>query len=85
MRKQLPAKILSEIASVVLSAGRAQVLIQVYAEAETIRLANVDDNIALEDIVQAIIDQSAGGPGCEVNPDEARDALMGVTAPPIVH
>jgi hypothetical protein len=85
MRKQLPGKIQNEIASVVSSAKDAQVLVQVYAEAETIRLANVEENIALEDIVEAIIDQSIDGPGCEVNPDQAREALLGITSLPAIH
>jgi hypothetical protein len=80
--KQLPQKVLKEITTIKLSAKRAQALIQVYAEAEIIRVANIEANIALEDIVQALIDHSANGPGCEVNPDEARDALLGVTFPP---
>ena len=85
MPKQLPGKIQKEIASVVSSAKHAQVRVQVYAEAETIRLANVEENIALEDIVQAIIDQSTGGPGCEVDPDQAREALLGIISLPAIH
>ena len=84
MSKQLPPKVLEEIAVVVSKAARAQVLVRVYAEADAIRLANIGENIALEDIVQAIIERSAGGPGCEVDPDHARDALLGLASPPTV-
>jgi hypothetical protein len=45
-------------------------------------LAHIAENIALEDIVQALIERSAEGPGCEVDPDDARDALLGVTSSP---
>jgi hypothetical protein len=82
MPKQLPAKVLNEIALVVSRAARTQVLVRVYAEADTIRLAHIAENIALEDIVQAIIERSVEGPGCEVDPDDARDALLGVTPSP---
>jgi hypothetical protein len=85
MRKQLPAKIVDQIATVVKSAVHQQVLIRVYAQAEAIRLANIEENIALEDIVQAIIDGSGESLGCEVNPDEARDALLGITSAPAIH
>jgi hypothetical protein len=83
MLKSLPAKVQREIITAISKAAQAQVLIRVYAEADAIRLANISDNIALEDIVQAIIDQSTGGPGCEINPDDARDALLGISA--VVH
>jgi len=81
MPRPLPAKILDQIATVVSSAQQAQVLIRVYAEAEIIRGANIEENIALEDIVQALIDHSAKGPGCDNDPDDARATLIGVTSP----
>jgi hypothetical protein len=84
MPKQLSSKVLNEIAVVVSKAAQARVLIRVYAEADAIRLANLNENIALEDIVQAIIERSAGGLGCEVDPDHARDALLGLESPPTV-
>jgi len=83
MLKSLPAKVQREISTVISKAAQAQVLIRVYAEADAIRLANISDNIALEDIVQAIIDESTAGPGCEINPDDARDALLGIS--PVIH
>jgi hypothetical protein len=73
----LSSKIHAEIAAVVEAAAKAQVLVRVYVEGEKIRQANIADNIALEDIVQEIIDQSAKGPGYEADPNDALSALLG--------
>jgi len=85
MRNVLTPKIEAEIASAVEEAKEAGVLVAVYAVAEAIRLANISDNIALEDIVQAVIASAADGPGYEVDPDEARDALLGEVTTHTLH
>lgn len=77
MHSPLTPKIKAEIALAIDKAKEAGVLVHVYAVAESIRLANVSDNIALEDIVEAVITSASNGPGYEVDPDEARDALLG--------
>jgi hypothetical protein len=76
MRK-LSSKIHSEINDLVEAAKKAGILIRVYAEAEKIRQANLNENVALEDIVEAIMNQSAHGPGFEANPTDALNALLG--------
>jgi hypothetical protein len=81
MTKALSPKILSEIGAVVEAAAKANVLVQVYAEAEKIRQANIAENIALEDIVQEIIIRSADGPGYEADPNDAAAALLGGFTP----
>jgi hypothetical protein len=81
MAKALSPKILSEIGAVVETAARANVLVQVYAEAEKIRQVNVAENIALEDIVHEIIIRSADGPGYEADPNDAAEALLGGFTP----
>jgi hypothetical protein len=75
----LTPKINAEITTAIKEAKKAGVLVPVYAVAEAIRLANVSENIALEDIVQAVITHAADGPGYEADPYEARDALLGET------
>lgn len=52
---------------------------RVYAGADQIRQSNIADNIALEDIVEAIIARSADGPGYEADPKDALGALLGVS------
>jgi hypothetical protein len=76
----LSSKIHAEIAAVVKAAIKGQVLVRVYVEGEKIRQANLADNVALEDIVQEIIDQSANGPGYEADPIDALPALLGEAA-----
>lgn len=73
----LSSKVHAEIRAVVSAATEARNLVRAYAEAETIRQANIADNIALEDIVQEIINRCAEGPGYEADPMEAHAALMG--------
>ncbi|HEY7748399.1 MAG TPA: hypothetical protein VH933_06965 [Aestuariivirgaceae bacterium] len=77
MLKVLPPKIVAEICALVESAKKAQVLVQVYVEAEKIRQANIAANVALEDIADEIIVQSASGPGYEANLEDARSAVLG--------
>ena len=73
----LSRKIRTAISAVVAAAAKQGQLVQVYAEAEKIRLANIADNVALEEIVEALINKSAGGPGYHSDPSEARAALLG--------
>jgi hypothetical protein len=75
----LSRKMRMAISAVVTAAAKQRQLVQVYAEAEKIRLANLADNVALEEIVEALIQKSAGGIGYHSDPDEARAALLGET------
>jgi hypothetical protein len=74
---KLSSKIRSEISAVVAAAAKSSELIRLYFEAEKIRRANIADNVALEDIVDAIIKQSNGGPGYEADPRDAHAAMLG--------
>jgi hypothetical protein len=73
----LSSKIRAEIAAVVAAAAKSGELVRAYFEAEKIRQANIVDNMALEDIVEAIIELSVGGPGYESDPGDARGAMLG--------
>jgi hypothetical protein len=73
----LSRKMRTAISAVVAAAAKQGQLVQVYAEAEKIRRANIADNVALEEIVEALINKSAGGPGYHSDPDEARAAPDG--------
>ena len=73
----LSRKIRTAISAVVAAAAKQGQLVQVYVEAEKIRRANVADNVALEDIVEALITKSAAGPGYESDPGGATAALLG--------
>jgi hypothetical protein len=73
----LSAEIHAEISAVVVAAAKKGVLVRAYFEAEKIRQAHVADNIALEDIVEAIIVQSTNGPGYESDPSDALAAMLG--------
>lgn len=75
--KALTPKIHADIAAVLRAARRSKNLVRVYAEAERIRQANLEENIALEDIVNEIMQQSAKGPGFEADPNDARSAILG--------
>jgi hypothetical protein len=75
----LSRKIRMAISAVVAAAARQRQLVQVYAEAEKIRQANLADNVALEEIVEALIKKAAGGIGYHCDPYEARAALLGET------
>jgi hypothetical protein len=77
MVRILSRKVHDDISAVVDAATRTRNLVQVYAEAEKIRQANLDENIALEDIVQEIMSRSAHGPGYVADPDDALNALLG--------
>jgi hypothetical protein len=67
------------ISAVVAAAAEQRQLIQVYAEAGKIRQANLAGNVALEEIVEALIKKAAGSVGYHPDPDEARAALLGET------
>jgi hypothetical protein len=86
LMRKLSEKMQAEILAVVAASTRASSAVRVYAESETIRRANLADNIALEDIVEEMIARSKDGPGYEENPYDAVDALLG-NPPPfnIVH
>jgi hypothetical protein len=73
----LSSKIHAAIRAVVAAAAKQGKLVQVYGEAEKIRRANIGDNVALEDIVEALIARSSDGPGYESNPGDALAALLG--------
>ena len=75
----LSRKIRIAISAVVAAAAKQRQLVQVYAEAEKIRQANIADNVALEEIVEALIKKAAGGIGYHSDPSEARAALLGET------
>lgn len=75
--KALTPKMHAEITAVVSAARKTKSLVRVYAEAERIRQANLEENIALEDIVNELMELSAHGPGFESDPSDARSALMG--------
>ena len=75
--KVLSRKIRMAISAVVAAAAKQRQLVQVYAEAEKIRQANIADNVALEEIVEALIKKAAGGIGYHSDPSEARAALLG--------
>jgi hypothetical protein len=77
MVRILSRKVHDDISAVVEAATKTRNLVQVYAEAEKIRQANLDENIALEDIVQEIMNRSAHGPGYVADPDDAMNALLG--------
>ena len=81
MRK-LSEKMQAEILAVVQASTRAGTSVSVYAESETIRQANLSDNIALEDIVDEMIARAKNGPGYEENPYDALEALLG-NPPPV--
>ena len=73
----LSAKIRAAITAAVAAAAKQRELVQVYVEAEKIRRANIADNVALEDIVEALILQSANGPGYHSDPGDALAAMLG--------
>jgi hypothetical protein len=73
----LPRKMRIAISAIVAAAAKQGQLVQVYAEAEKIRRAHIAENVALEEIVEALIHKSAGGPGYHSDPSEARAALLG--------
>jgi hypothetical protein len=75
----LSRKMRMAISAVVAAAAEQRQLVQVYAEAEKIRQANLADNVALEEIVEALIKKSSGGLGYHSDPSEARAALLGET------
>jgi hypothetical protein len=75
----LSRRIRMAISAVVAAAAKQHQLVQVYAEAEKIRRANLEDNVALEEIVEALIKRAAGGLGYHSDPSEARAALLGET------
>ena len=77
MLRELSPKVQADVAAAVSAAAEAGKILNVYAEADLIRRANLAENIALEDIVDALIAGSADGPGCLIDPGEAMDALMG--------
>jgi hypothetical protein len=77
MVRILSRKVHDDISAVVDAATKTRNLVQVYAEAEKIRQANLDENIALEDIVQEIMNRSAHGPGYVADPGDALNALLG--------
>jgi hypothetical protein len=77
--KVLSRNIRTAISAVVATAAKQRQVVQVYAEAEKIRQANLADNVALEEIVEALVKKAAGGVGYHSDPDEARAALLGET------
>jgi hypothetical protein len=54
-------------------------VLHVYAEAERIRRNNLSDNVALEDIVDALMSATSNGMAYCFDPEEAADALLGAT------
>ena len=73
----LSSKICAEISAIVTAAATSGKLVRLYSEAEKIRQLNIGDNVALEDIMDAIIVQATGGPGYESDPNEALAAMLG--------
>ena len=77
MKPNLPTHILFQIDALRCRAIEMGKLVSVYREAETIRRGNPNDNVALEDIVEAIMAHCRDAPGFELNFCEAQGALMG--------
>jgi hypothetical protein len=75
--RNLSPKMHAEIRALVEAAKRTGTVIQIYAEADHIRRANIVENIALEDVVEALIAGAAKGPGYVADPEEASEALLG--------
>lgn len=84
MKIALTPKMLTEIHTVIALATRSGALVRVYAEAEKIRLANIFDNVALEDILDELVVKSAMAWGFESDPLEARDAFFPRASKPIL-
>jgi hypothetical protein len=79
---KLSPKVNTEIEAVIHGALHSGAVIRAYLEAEKIRQANIADNVALEDILDAIIAGAAGGPHCEADPADARAAVLGYDLAP---
>ena len=79
MLKLLPAKLLLEIGALRNIAIWSSTLVNVYCEADRLRRCYPDDNIALEDIVEEILEHCHDGPGFELDVYEAQSAIMGST------
>jgi hypothetical protein len=69
----------AEMLSVVKAATASGEVLHVYAEAERIRRNNLSDNLALEDIVDALMSATTEGLAYCFDPGEAADALLGRT------
>ena len=79
MFKLLPAKLLFEIGFLRTMAIRSSTVISVYCEAERLRRRYLDDKIALEDIVEGILEHCHDGPGFMLDVCEAQSAIVGST------
>ena len=76
MSRPFTGKMQAEMLSVLNAATASGTVLHVYAEAERIRRNNLSDNVALEDIVDALI-RAKNGLACCLEPEEAADALLG--------
>ena len=83
LMRNLSEKMQAEILAVVEASKRSGTAVSVYAASETIRKANISDNIALEDIVEEMIARCKDGPSYEENPYDALEALLGIP-PPVI-
>ena len=77
MVRPFSQKVQAEIDATVKSAAEAGRLVRVYFEAERIRRANIQENLALEDVLEEIMRRAADGPGYEADAREAHSSLMG--------
>ena len=73
----LPARILFEIRVLRYRSIDRGELVNVYGEAERIRRNHPDDNVALEDIADEIMEQCWDSPGLEFDPLEAERSIIG--------
>jgi hypothetical protein len=78
MQQRLSHEMLRQIEQIVWDARLDRKPIPVYAEADRIRRLSPELNIALEDIVeQFIVTGQNQGVAFEIDPAQARDAVMG--------
>jgi hypothetical protein len=78
--RSLSDKMQAEISGVLNAATASGGVVRIYAEAERIRRNHLPDNVALEDIVEALMG-SIDGLAYSFDPEEAADALLGRTRP----
>jgi hypothetical protein len=75
----LPKKVLIDIDAAIDAAAKEKLLLRVYAVAEVIRRKHASENIALEDIAEAVMSRSAKGTAFEVDISDAASAVLATT------
>ena len=76
MLTSLPTNVLIDIDAVIEAAAREKRFLRVYAVAEIIRQKHASENIALEDIAEAVMSRSAKGTAFEVDISDAASAVF---------